>query len=174
MRLLMVVALVGFALTGTATATVQLDRSVSGQGGGVVLSGTLQIESTFGQPIVGSDAMSGWYYDFGYWATMPYPVDVEQDLPIVNFAMAANAPNPFSGSTLVRFAMPRSARVTLKVYDTRGTLVRTLADGTFNSGWHSFIWTGLDDRGNRLPNGVYFSAFTVPGTHLARKIVFLN
>lgn len=62
-----------------------------------------------------------------------------------------NAPNPFEGSTTIRFHLDVAGPVELGLYDVQGRFVRALIDGVRSAGDHSI---SLDARG--LPGGVYF------------------
>ncbi|MEO1040510.1 MAG: flagellar hook assembly protein FlgD [Pseudomonadota bacterium] len=54
-----------------------------------------------------------------------------------------------------QYGLPREAESTqLLVFDQSGRLVRT-AEGETGAGPHAFIWDGLDDVGNPLPDGPY-------------------
>jgi hypothetical protein len=67
-----------------------------------------------------------------------------------------NAPNPFAGQTVVRFVLPESAASTLRVFDLRGRLVRTLEDGVARTeGEHAVRWDGRDRFGAPVAAGVY-------------------
>ena len=48
-----------------------------------------------------------------------------------------------------------SAMIDVRVFDTSGRLVRTLARGLQHTGEHETIWDGRNDLGRRLPSGVY-------------------
>lgn len=59
------------------------------------------------------------------------------------------------GTARWQYGLPRQAESTeLLIFDQAGRLVRT-AEGETGSGPHSFVWDGLDDGGNALPNGLY-------------------
>jgi hypothetical protein len=77
-----------------------------------------------------------------------------QDLPTTEFPktyfLAQNYPNPFNPSTTIEFALPKSAFVTLKVYNLLGEEVATLVAEQRDAGIHKFNW---DARG--LASGVY-------------------
>lgn len=45
-------------------------------------------------------------------------------------------PNPSAGQTLVRFYLNNSSKIQLELYDLIGTKMQTLADGTFEKGYH--------------------------------------
>jgi hypothetical protein len=65
--------------------------------------------------------------------------------------LVPNQPNPFSGVTRLALGAGASG-VSIRVLDASGRRVRTLtADGA-----GTVLWDGTDDRGARLPGGVYF------------------
>jgi hypothetical protein len=66
-------------------------------------------------------------------------------------------PNPFHGSTSVRYMLPEAARVKVRVYDAAGRLVRTLFEGDRGPGWHGEVWDGADGAGRGVPGGIYFA-----------------
>ena len=65
-----------------------------------------------------------------------------------------NFPNPFNPSTKISFTLKQAANVSLKVYDTSGRVVQTLADGFLNAGNHSVTFD-VSGKSN-LSSGVYF------------------
>ncbi|MBN2565666.1 MAG: SBBP repeat-containing protein [Candidatus Eisenbacteria bacterium] len=69
-------------------------------------------------------------------------------------------PNPFHPTTTVSFSLPNRTDVLLGVYDVRGRLVATLADGVLDAGPHSATWDGTDRRGGLVSSGVYFCRLT--------------
>ena len=66
-------------------------------------------------------------------------------------------PNPFNPATTIALNLPRAGEVSLKIYDVRGQLVRTLVDERLAAGHHEIVWNGTDDRGATVASGVYFS-----------------
>jgi hypothetical protein len=67
--------------------------------------------------------------------------------------------NPLrSGSAEIRFGLAKSDRVTVKIYDVSGRLVRTLADNQMFSprDSYSLTWDGLDNGGRSVARGAYF------------------
>jgi len=66
------------------------------------------------------------------------------------------APNPFRGSTVIRFSLPRPGPVHLAIYSASGRLVRTLVSGDLDAGEHRTRWSGRDDAGALVASGVYF------------------
>jgi hypothetical protein len=72
------------------------------------------------------------------------------------FSLGQNYPNPFNQSTTIDFQVPKSARITIKIYDTLGKEVRTLVGNFYNAGNHNTTWDGLDNFGHKVSSGVYF------------------
>ncbi len=67
-----------------------------------------------------------------------------------------NYPNPFNGATMIGLAIAEEGKVSLKIYDISGRLVRNLFSGCLTAGEHWMIWNGLDDSGGLAAGGVYF------------------
>lgn len=89
-------------------------------------------------------------------------------------ALFQNVPNPFNPATTIAFDLPARATVSLRVYDARGRLVRTLIDGARGAGVHTVEWDGRDERDRRAPSGVYFYRLTGEGVSQARKMVLVQ
>ena len=90
-------------------------------------------------------------------------------------ALAAPSPNPVMDATEIAFTVPsEGARVTLRIYDASGRVVKTLHDGTAPRGRQSRTWTGTDDAGRRVAAGVYFATLEVAGERRTGKIVLIR
>ena len=75
--------------------------------------------------------------------------------PDALFAVS-NFPNPFNPATTIKLSLPRSGEVSLKVFNVRGELVKTLVHGQMEAGEHSIIWDGTNERGAPVASGIYF------------------
>jgi len=74
----------------------------------------------------------------------------------LGFALDASAPNPFTRTTVLGFALPASGRADLRVYDARGREVARVAAGNYAAGRHVLAWHALDPAGRPLAPGAYF------------------
>jgi hypothetical protein len=89
-------------------------------------------------------------------------------------ALGQNHPNPFNPQTTISFDLPRESRVRLEVYDLRGRLRRTLADGHRTAGTHRVVWDGRDDRGAPAASGAYFYRLQTGDRTLSRKMLLVR
>ncbi len=64
-------------------------------------------------------------------------------------------PNPFSSEVGLTLELARPSSATLKIYNLRGELVRTMLDGTAPKGTQQLVWDGRDDAGGSCPAGIY-------------------
>ncbi len=100
------------------------------------------------------------------------PVGVSDPLSVrVPAWLGQNTPNPFGPLTRIRFGLSRTATVSLRVFDVRGRMVRTLDRGSRSAGEHTIVWDGTDDRGRAVASGVYFYQLVSPDGVLRRRMV---
>lgn len=85
-----------------------------------------------------------------------------------------NAPNPFSPATTIRFDLPRAGLVKLCVYNVKGELVSTLADGHMPEGRQEVTWASRDDKGARVASGIYFYRLITEDSVQTKKMMMLH
>ncbi|MDE3058522.1 MAG: T9SS type A sorting domain-containing protein, partial [Bacteroidota bacterium] len=85
------------------------------------------------------------------------------------FSMDQNFPNPFNPSTNIRFEIPVSGFVSLKVYDVLGREVVTLVNERKSPGTYN---VNFDASG--LPSGIYLYQLNSPEGTLTKKMVLLK
>jgi bacillopeptidase F (M6 metalloprotease family) len=90
--------------------------------------------------------------------------------------LGQNYPNPFNPTTRIEIGIPARYHepVSLKIYNVRGQLVKTVFEGVRPAGFHSFAWNGTDEHGVTVASGVYFARFVSRETRLTRKMVLLK
>ena len=94
-------------------------------------------------------------------------------------ALLANFPNPFNPETWIPYQLAKDADVTLHIYTTNGTLVRTLALGHQPAGMYhnrsrAAYWDGKNEFGEVVASGVYFYALTAGDFTATRKMLILK
>lgn len=96
--------------------------------------------------------------------------------PPTDICLEPAAPNPASVQTRLQFTLPQAASPTLVIYGRTGggprrvAVVRTLVDGAHAAGAYTVVWDLKDDRGGRVPAGIYRAVLTVNGESLCGDI----
>ncbi|MBN1481069.1 Ig-like domain-containing protein [candidate division KSB1 bacterium] len=100
-------------------------------------------------------------------------VEAEVKLP-TRLALAQNYPNPFNPTTTIRFELPAPHKVQIAVFNTTGQLVRMLVDGEYVAGVHQVTWDAKDERGLKVPSGIYYYRMQTDGFHEMKKLLLLK
>jgi hypothetical protein len=87
------------------------------------------------------------------------------------FTLLGITPNPASGRTTLKFAMPEAHSFDLAVYDIRGRRVKAVAGGFADAGIHEVVWDGADAWGHPVTPGIYFCTLKVGEHASGRKLV---
>ena len=94
---------------------------------------------------------------------------VEIEVKPMKFELYQNYPNPFNPSTTISFAVPKSGNVTLKIYNTLGEEVATLADGYMEAGIHT-----MNFNADQLSSGLYIYRLNSKEATFTKKMLFLK
>jgi hypothetical protein len=86
------------------------------------------------------------------------------------------SPNPFSKLIKISFGRGQSAEsIELKIYNASGRLVKDFNLKSQISNMHSAVsWSGIDNTGQKLPNGVYFVRFKAGDYEKTEKAILLK
>jgi hypothetical protein len=129
-------------------------------------------------------------------------VDEDSDQPNVpsRFILSQNYPNPFNPSTTICFELNPENNVTvtslspekrsvsleqqtgqlssipvsLRVYNIRGELVKTLLEENLPPGRYQLTWDGTDQNGEKVASGVYLYNLRTPQSQTSRKMILLK
>jgi len=107
----------------------------------------------------------------GMWMTsavLTTEVEAAQRRPL-KFSLGQNYPNPFNPSSVIPFSLERAAHVRVRLYNSDGTVLRTLVDERREAGTHS---VRVDATG--LSSGVYIYELQSGGTRQTRKMIVLR
>jgi len=103
-----------------------------------------------------------------------------------SFALHQNFPNPFwSGATspafgggnpetTIRFELPRSSEVKLRVFNLLGAEVLTLLNERMPAGTHTFNWDGKNANQQQVGSGVYLLRLEADNEVMVRKMVVVR
>jgi FlgD Ig-like domain/WD40-like Beta Propeller Repeat len=81
-------------------------------------------------------------------------------VPTGTVALMGNSPNPFNPVTTIKFTVNKPGNVSLRIFDVKGALVKTLTNGKFDVGVHEATWDGTTVHGNHAASGVYYAKIT--------------
>jgi hypothetical protein len=87
----------------------------------------------------------------------------------LGFRLDQNSPNPFNPETNIRFELPRSEYVELRVFDILGREVASLVGERLQAGRHEVKWTAAN-----LGSGVYVCRLRAGVLDAARKLLLLR
>ncbi|MGH7492262.1 MAG: Ig-like domain-containing protein [bacterium] len=90
------------------------------------------------------------------------------------YALEQNYPNPFNPETEIRFQIPEASHVVIKIYNTLGHEIVTLADGRYDAGYHRVRWNGKNSSGRVLASGVYFYQLRTSSFNQVRQMNLLR
>ena len=90
------------------------------------------------------------------------------------FDLAQNSPNPFNPTTTIRFDLAHSGNIKLKVYNTLGQEVTTLASGFYLTGKYALDWNGRDRSGKQVSSGVYIYRLEMESFRKSRKMLLVK
>jgi hypothetical protein len=107
---------------------------------------------------------------FGETPDVPDP----SGLPTVVKASLQNYPNPFNPKTTISWTRAARGPLTLKVYNIRGELVKTLLDNESVDASGSIEWNGTDNGNARVASGVYVVKGTGQDYNLTSKLAVVK
>lgn len=85
-----------------------------------------------------------------------------------------NIPNPMVGKTTIQFAVDKPGKVSLKIYNLSGQVVKTLIDNRETKGLKSVVWDGKDNNGKEVTTGVYFYELNTGNLKQTKKLVLIK
>jgi photosystem II stability/assembly factor-like uncharacterized protein/tetratricopeptide (TPR) repeat protein len=85
------------------------------------------------------------------------------------YSLSQNYPNPFNAMTKINYSLPKPGKVTIKLYDILGRLVKELVNEFKDAGYYT-----LSFDGSNLASGVYFYRFESGSFVDTRKMVIIR
>jgi photosystem II stability/assembly factor-like uncharacterized protein len=95
---------------------------------------------------------------------------IDEEVSKLNsFSLEQNFPNPFNSTTNIRYTIPQSGRIRLKVYDLVGNKVATLLDRYQEAGSYDVIF-----QPDYLASGIYFYQLQSSEFITTKKLILLK
>lgn len=94
-----------------------------------------------------------------------------RDLDVIanSFELQQNYPNPFNPSTIIKFAIPKESKVSLKVYNLLGQEISTLLNQELKAGSYE-----VDFKASNLASGIYFYSIEAGSFSATKKMMLLK
>ena len=162
--------------TGLTCTHLIYTQSVKGflnNGGTTINDGSNNILGSFGQDATGNITDGTYKLSGGFWANNVFAVTAVQpntstNLP-VSFNLYQNYPNPFNPSTVIKYELPKSSFVTVKLYNLLGSEIKTLVNGYQQTGVYSITFDG-----SNLSSGVYLYRIIAGNYSQTKKMILLK
>jgi len=88
----------------------------------------------------------------------------------IHYSLSQNYPNPFNPTTKIKFSIPRSQRVSLKIFDILGNEVElSINDKMLTAGAYE-----VEFNGNKVSSGIYYYRLTAENFTDTKKMIFLK
>jgi hypothetical protein len=88
--------------------------------------------------------------------------------------LGQNFPNPFNSRTSIDYTLAATAHVVIKVYNTVGQKIRTLADETQTAGPYTVQWDGTDENNRKINSGLYIYQVIAGDQSETRKMLLIR
>ena len=109
----------------------------------------------------GEEMVAAW--EAGYALPVIEKVGESLDLSVVNY------PNPFSSTTRIKYDLPVSSHVTMRIYDMAGAEVANLVNETQVAGQHELMFDAA-----HLSGGVYFCQINAGNLTMVHKMALIK
>ncbi len=88
---------------------------------------------------------------------------------ISSFELFQNYPNPFNPSTTIKFSIPNSGFVTLKIYDLIGREIETIINENRTAGIHEEVFNS-----SSLASGMYFYSIEFGNSRITKQMILIK
>lgn len=92
---------------------------------------------------------------------------------VENSLLLETFPNPFNGSTIIRYTLQRWSQVRLVVYDLIGREIAVLVESEQSAGMHTVAWTP-GESAEGLAAGLYICRLTAGNHSTSKKLLYLK
>jgi hypothetical protein len=115
---------------------------------------------------------------YGYQSTVGVAGRPEDKTKAFVLKLNQNHPNPFSVRTTIQYVVPGAcgecSKISLKIYNITGQLVRTLVEEQKNAGFYETTWHGRDKHDMPVANGVYICKLSMANGSKTIKMIIIK
>jgi hypothetical protein len=88
---------------------------------------------------------------------------------IITYELFSNYPNPFNPSTTIKYSIPQSSIVVIKIFDVIGNEIETLVSEEKSVGTYEVNWNAIN-----IPSGIYFYKLQAGSFIETKKMVLMK
>jgi hypothetical protein len=101
--------------------------------------------------------------------SLPIAVDERYNSLNKSFDLFQTYPNPFNSTSVIKYSIPKSSQVSLKIFNTLGQEIETLVNEEKTAGNYEVEFYAAN-----LPSGVYFYSLQAGDFVQTRKMILLK
>ena len=105
---------------------------------------------------------------------MGYDPYTSVDENLSDLFSGSSFPNPFTYNTTISYAIGKTGRVSIEVYNANGLMIRKLVDQELTPGEYSVSWDATNENGDLVKGGFYFYKITVGDFSSTEKMVLVR
>ncbi|MDD3605560.1 MAG: FlgD immunoglobulin-like domain containing protein [Candidatus Cloacimonas acidaminovorans] len=83
-------------------------------------------------------------------------------------------PNPFNPDVTIPFDLAVEGKVTLKIYNLKGQLIKNLLNENCKANSYRIVWDGKDNEGHNVSTGTYIIRMNAPNYQASHKISLIK
>ncbi|MFA5032467.1 MAG: FlgD immunoglobulin-like domain containing protein [bacterium] len=166
-----------FGATQVFGAQYVLVKSAFSVTGGKSSSANYSMKDAAGQSVIGQSRAANRIEQAGFYTCLTRPKVGVSDNPLIPkvFSMAHPWPNPITNSSVtIRYGIPKTSNVSIKVYNLAGSVVQTLVSGEQIPGMYNMLWDGTNKQGEKVAQGIYFVRMSASEFRATKKMILMK
>ncbi|MGC9362057.1 MAG: FlgD immunoglobulin-like domain containing protein, partial [Candidatus Syntrophosphaera sp.] len=84
------------------------------------------------------------------------------------------SPNPSKDGTSISFDLKAPASTSVRIYNIKGQIIRTLMENNTLQGKQNVTWDGKDQSGRKVTAGIYFAKITADKYCTTQKLIIMK
>jgi hypothetical protein len=129
----------------------------------------IQIDTLIKDPIARSYSLRTVFSDSTRSTLKNIELSPEQVMLPDEFKVYQNFPNPFNPETKIRYTLPKTSHVQIRIFDVLGREIETLLNREKTAGTYELTWNAA-----HLPSGVYFYQLKAEDFIQTKKMILLR
>jgi len=91
-----------------------------------------------------------------------------------DISVSPGFPNPFKETTTLNFTVLNRADIQISIYNSMGSVIKSLVNQTYNPGQYSVQWNGINNSGSYVHDGIYLMNIRAGNQSQSVKIYYIK